>query len=335
MQIKFLTVSTLILFCSTTFPAQAGADICPAVWDPVCGVDGNTYGNDCEAGNAGVIVNYYGECAECIDGVTTFCRNDLTLETFTSVQAAIDDLDAGDNDTINIVAARYDEDVAYDRNIILTLSGGWYCDFSDNPGTSSINSLTVGDGTAIIENVVIQSSPTVTYRFTGEVTAVYPAAPDFPAEYLSVAVGDTISGEISLAGTGVENPFGIWEQSTSYLFLAASSSLEGSIGSTPFSFSDNNLQMSIWNNDQNTLLTQTICDPSTDEYDGYLVSSSASESDMKAPAIFLGDYCLPVTAFEDESLPKTSIMGPGFFNLLPSDLSTTWIIGTIDSFTVE
>jgi hypothetical protein len=124
MQKIFLPVSAVILFYSATFPAQAGADR-----------------------------------GECIDGITNLCRNDLTFETFTTVQAAIDGTNADDNDTIKIVAAPYDEDVVYDRNIILVLSGGWYCDFSDNPGTSSINSLVIKDGTVIVENIVIGSPP--------------------------------------------------------------------------------------------------------------------------------------------------------------------------------
>ena len=42
---------------------------CPEIWAPVCGVDGNSYGNACEADCAEVEVAYEGECgvATCDD----------------------------------------------------------------------------------------------------------------------------------------------------------------------------------------------------------------------------------------------------------------------------
>ncbi|MEW6427904.1 MAG: hypothetical protein AB1568_07700 [Thermodesulfobacteriota bacterium] len=175
----------------------------------------------------------------------------------------------------------------------------------------------------------ISFAASAAFRFSGRVTAVAANAPDFPAAYGEVAVGDTVAGTISYHGSAAINPFGVLEGSTAYFFHAAAVRFTGRIGNQPFTFSDRGLLLSVWNDVAQTLSVQPTCAPAATSHDGFLIWPAAASLD--APTLFIGNYCLPHTSFADATLPRASIPGTAFFSLGPFDLSAQWIGGTIDS----
>ncbi len=58
--------------CDPTSPFGQCAPVpqaCPLYWDPVCGCDGNTYGNECEADMARVSILHHGPCDQLCGGI--------------------------------------------------------------------------------------------------------------------------------------------------------------------------------------------------------------------------------------------------------------------------
>jgi len=58
--------------CGGIGKCVASPDACPLVYKPVCGCDGNTYGNGCEAAAAGVNVSFDGTCDTLCGGIAGF-----------------------------------------------------------------------------------------------------------------------------------------------------------------------------------------------------------------------------------------------------------------------
>jgi hypothetical protein len=78
-----------------------------------------------------------------------------TIYSYASIHAAYEATTSGD--TMQIHTSEYSEALALDLDKIVTLEGGYNCDFTSNTGYTTINgSLTISNGTVTIENITVK-----------------------------------------------------------------------------------------------------------------------------------------------------------------------------------
>jgi photosystem II stability/assembly factor-like uncharacterized protein len=109
------------------------------------------YGNDSfsSVGGFGTIL---------ISGIQTLPVRILGVSPgYSSVQSAYDDPGTGNGDTIQSMALNFSENLLFDRNVTVTLKGGYDSAYTTNPSSTIINgTLTISDGTVEVENIVIK-----------------------------------------------------------------------------------------------------------------------------------------------------------------------------------
>jgi len=103
--------------------------------------DGTSYGDDKTFNTTILYVASSGSC-----GGRTPC--------YSTIQTAVDTASSGA--TIRIAQGTYSEHLSLNSTKELILSGGWDSTFSSQAENSTITSLTIDNGTAILENIVIQ-----------------------------------------------------------------------------------------------------------------------------------------------------------------------------------
>ena len=91
------------------------------------------------------------------------CSEDPALlggQSYTFIQSAYDAIAIGGNDTIQIQSTASGESLILDRDVIVTLKGGYDCFFNEPAiSSSSINFMTISNGTVMVENIVISPPP--------------------------------------------------------------------------------------------------------------------------------------------------------------------------------
>ncbi len=75
---------------------------------------------------------------------------------YSSIQSAYDPATILNDDIIQSEAMSLDEDLTFDLDVQITLEGGYDQAFQDNQGYTTVHSLTVSNGTVIVENLVLE-----------------------------------------------------------------------------------------------------------------------------------------------------------------------------------
>ena len=73
---------------------------------------------------------------------------------YTAVQTAYNA--AAQDDVIEAHALDFTESLNLAHNVQVTLKGGYGCDYALNPAQTTVQGLTVSDGTVTVENIIVQ-----------------------------------------------------------------------------------------------------------------------------------------------------------------------------------
>jgi probable HAF family extracellular repeat protein len=97
--------------------------------------------------------NAFIDIASCSNSLARLVRTpSSTFSTIASALAAATQA----NDIVRAHALVRTEDLTWNSNRALTLSGGYLCDYLSNPGFTTVRSLTIASGTMTVENMIIQ-----------------------------------------------------------------------------------------------------------------------------------------------------------------------------------
>jgi probable HAF family extracellular repeat protein len=92
------------------------------------------------------------DVASCANNPVKIVR---TSAYFTSIQSAFASASQA-NDVVQAQALDRTEDLIWNNNRSVTLSGGFLCNYSSHPGFTTVHSLTIASGTLTVENMIIQ-----------------------------------------------------------------------------------------------------------------------------------------------------------------------------------